>query len=68
MIFILFRIGRKLVFFLGLLLMIVAGSAAAFMPGYWLFISLRLVMGAASAGLFTAGFVISKSSQSSWLY
>ena len=54
-------LGRKVAWYLSLVLMIVSGSSAAFMPNYWLFVTLRLLVGAASTGVFTCGFVISKS-------
>lgn len=53
-------IGRKKAWFLSLLLMILSGTAAAFMPNYWTFIGARVLSGTAAGGAFTIGFVISK--------
>ena len=41
------------------MLMIVAGTVAAFMPHYWLYVIVRVVNGAASCGVATIGFVLS---------
>ena len=55
-----FSLGRKVAWYMSLVLMICSGSSAAFMPNYWLFVTFRLLLGAASTGVFTCGFVISK--------
>ncbi|ELT95861.1 hypothetical protein CAPTEDRAFT_115175 [Capitella teleta] len=52
------RIGRKKGFLISIVFMIVSGSIASFVPNFWVHIFTRLITGAASAGLFTSGFVL----------
>ena len=52
-------LGRRRSFYVATMLMIVAGTVAAFMPHYWLYVIVRVVNGAASCGVATIGFVLS---------
>ncbi|KAI0213623.1 Organic cation transporter protein [Lamellibrachia satsuma] len=53
------RIGRKLSWYIGLISVVISGCLAAFMPDYWSHVIARLVSGAAGAGYYTVGFVLS---------
>ena len=41
-----------------MVLLMVFGSAASFVPHYWTHVFIRLISGMAAAGLFTSGFIL----------
>ena len=55
-----FRYGRKNTWFAGLLLLIISGVTAAFLPEYWIHVFCRLLSGVAVGGCMTVGFVIGR--------
>lgn len=52
------RYGRKLIFFLSLILQVVAGVLTAFAPEFWSFSFIRLAVGASTSGVFLVAYVI----------
>ncbi|XP_078661842.1 organic cation transporter protein-like [Branchiostoma floridae x Branchiostoma belcheri] len=52
------RFGRKKVYFLSLFIMLVFGVATAFAHNYWLFVFLRMIIGATNSGVFLTAFVL----------
>lgn len=54
------RCGRKIIFFISLVIQVVAGLLAAFAPEFWSFTILRAIVGATTSGVFLVAYVIGK--------
>ncbi|XP_078581848.1 organic cation transporter protein-like [Branchiostoma floridae x Branchiostoma japonicum] len=52
------RFGRKKIYFLSLFIMLVFGVSTAFAHNYWLFVFLRMIIGATNSGVFLTAFVL----------
>ncbi|XP_057657694.1 organic cation transporter protein [Diorhabda carinulata] len=52
------RIGRKITFFISLVILVVAGLVAAIAPELWTFTVARLIVGATTSGVFLVAYVI----------
>ncbi|KAJ8963491.1 hypothetical protein NQ314_005592 [Rhamnusium bicolor] len=52
------RYGRKLTFFISLVMQLVFGVIAAFSPEYWTFTIARVIVGASTSGVFLVAYVI----------
>lgn len=52
------RIGRKITFFVSLVVQVLAGFAAAIAPELWTFTIARLIVGATTSGVFLVAYVI----------
>ncbi|KAG5876061.1 hypothetical protein JTB14_016803 [Gonioctena quinquepunctata] len=52
------RIGRKITFFISLVMQVVFGTLAAIAPEFWTFTFARFVVGATSSGVFLVAYVI----------
>lgn len=52
------RYGRKLIFFMSLVLQVIFGFLAAFAPEFWTFTAARFVVGATTSGVFLVAYVI----------
>ena len=55
-----FRFGRKLIFFISLVIQVVFGLIAAFAPELWSFSLARAIVGATTSGVFLVAYVIGK--------
>lgn len=53
-----FRYGRKIIFFISLVIQLVFGVLAAFAPEYISFTFARLIVGATTSGVFLVAYVI----------
>lgn len=58
--FFVFRYGRKITFFISLVIQLVFGIIAAFAPEYWTFTIARAIVGATTSGVFLVAYVIGK--------
>lgn len=58
--FIVFRIGRKNIFVISVLLQGITGCGMAFTQEYWSFTFLRVLVGASTSGLYLAAYVIGR--------
>lgn len=52
------RYGRKIIFFISLILQVVFGVLAAISPEFWTFTFARLIVGATTSGVFLVAYVI----------
>ncbi|KAK9878401.1 hypothetical protein WA026_021708 [Henosepilachna vigintioctopunctata] len=52
------RYGRKIIFFISLILQVTCGTLASFAPEFWTFSFLRLIVGATTSGVFLVAYVI----------
>ncbi|CAH0548140.1 unnamed protein product [Brassicogethes aeneus] len=52
------RYGRKLIFFISLVIQVVSGVIAAFSPEFWSFTVARFLIGATTSGVFLVAYVI----------
>lgn len=55
-----FRYGRKIIFFISLVIQVVFGLLAAMAPEFWSFTIARAVVGATTSGVFLVAYVIGK--------
>lgn len=55
-----FRFGRKLIFFISLVIQVIFGLLAAIAPEFWTFTLARLIVGATTSGVFLVAYVIGK--------
>lgn len=53
-----FGFGRKVVLFPSIMMVIIAGFASAFVPEFWLFFTLRLLIGVFEGGVMLTLFVM----------
>ena len=56
--FLMFRFGRKVVLFPSITMVILAGFASAFVPEFWVFFTLRLLIGVFEGGVMLTLFVM----------
>jgi OCT family organic cation transporter-like MFS transporter 4/5 len=54
------KFGRKLIFFISLVIQVVFGLIAAFTPEFWSFTLSRAIVGATTSGVFLVAYVIGK--------
>ncbi|XP_049803763.1 organic cation transporter protein-like isoform X1 [Schistocerca nitens] len=52
------RYGRKIIFFISLVLQVICGTVAAFLPDYISFMIARMLIGASTSGVFLVAYVI----------
>lgn len=58
--FIFNRYGRRPIFFISLVMLVAFGVLAGFAPDIWTFSALRLLIGAATTGVFLVAYVLGK--------
>lgn len=52
------RYGRKIIFFISLVIQVIAGLLAAIAPEFWSYTIARCVVGATTSGVFLVAYVI----------